>query len=117
VLILVHFASMSFHAFFGVALMLQTSLFAESWFGAFHPTWRASLATDQHLAAGIAWAFGEIPAAAVMAILVAQWIRADEREQRRLDRAADRADADGTDDDLARYNAFLRAANTQAPRP
>ena len=49
-----------------------------------------------------------------MIILVMQWIRADEREQRRLNRAADRADADGTEDDLARYNEFLRQANAQA---
>jgi cytochrome c oxidase assembly factor CtaG/putative copper export protein len=111
VLMLVHFISMSFHAFFGVALLLQTGLLAASWFGALHPAWRASLPSDQHLAAGIAWAFGEIPAAAVFVTLFWQWMRADEREQRRVDRAADRAEADGTEDELARYNAFLRAIN------
>nr|WP_205863094.1 cytochrome c oxidase assembly protein [Planosporangium thailandense] len=117
VLILVHFASMTFHAFFGMALMLQTSLFAAGWFGALHPAWRASLTADQRLAAGIAWSFGEIPAGAVMVILVVQWIRADEREQRRLDRAAARAEAEGTEDDLARYNAFLKAANAPDAQP
>jgi putative copper resistance protein D len=116
VLILVHFASMTFHAFFGVALMLTSGLLAASWFGALHPDWRVSLADDQNLAAGIAWAFGEIPAAAVMVVLVMQWIRADEREQRRFDRAADRAEADGSDDEVARYNAFLKAANARTQR-
>ncbi|GAA1820488.1 cytochrome c oxidase assembly protein [Planosporangium flavigriseum] len=116
VLILVHFASMSFHAFFGMALMLTSGLLAASWFGALHPAWRASLASDQTVAAGIAWAFGEIPAAAVMVVLVVQWVRADEREQRRLDRAADRAEAGGAEDDLARYNAFLKSANTRPER-
>ncbi|GII25835.1 cytochrome c oxidase assembly protein [Planosporangium mesophilum] len=116
VLVIVHFASMSFHAFFGVTLMLTSGLLAASWFGALHPAWRGPLAADQNLAAGIAWAFGEIPAAAVMVILVRQWITTDEREQRRLDRAADRADADGTEDELARYNAFLRAANARRER-
>jgi putative copper resistance protein D len=48
-----------------------------------------------------------------MVILVVQWIRADEREQRRFDRAADRAEADGAEDELARYNTFLKAANAQ----
>jgi putative copper resistance protein D len=114
VLVLVHFASMSFHAFFGVALMMTSSLLAAGWFGALHPAWRTSLASDQRVAAGIAWAFGEIPAAAVMVVLVLQWIRADEREQRRFDRAADRAEVDGTEDELARYNAFLKAANEAA---
>jgi cytochrome c oxidase assembly factor CtaG/putative copper export protein len=114
-LMLVHFASMTFHAFFGVALLLQTSLLAASWFGALHPAWRASLPADQHLAAGIAWAFGEIPAAAVFGALFWQWMRADEREQRRLDRAADRAEVDGTEDELARYNAFLRTLSQRKP--
>jgi putative copper resistance protein D len=116
VLVLVHFASMTFHAFFGVALMLTSGVLAASWFGAFHPAWRGSLAADQSMAAGIAWAFGEIPAAAVMVVLVMQWIRADEREQRRFDRAADRAEADGTEDELARYNAFLKAVNARTER-
>jgi putative copper resistance protein D len=116
VLMLVHFASMSFHAFFGMALMLTSGLLAASWFGALHPAWRASLASDQRVAAGIAWAFGEIPAAAVMVVLLMQWIRTDEREQRRFDRAADRAEADGTEGELARYNAFLKAANNRTER-
>jgi putative copper resistance protein D len=80
-----------------------------------HPPWAASLASDQNLAGGIAWAFGEIPAAALMGVLVWQWIRADEREQRRLDRAADRAE--DADDELARYNAYLRRINEQPDRP
>jgi putative copper resistance protein D len=114
--VVVQFAAMAFHAFFGVALMLTSGLIAVSWFGGLHPAWRASLAADQNLAAGIAWAFGEIPAGAVMVVLILQWIRADEREQRRFDRAADRADADGTEDELARYNAFLKAVNARARR-
>jgi putative copper resistance protein D len=115
VLMLVQFTSMSFHAFFGVALLLQTSLLAATWFGALHPPWRASLPADQRLGAGIAWAFGEIPAAVVFATLFWQWMRTDEREQRRLDRAADRAEAEGTEDELARYNAFLSAINQREP--
>ncbi|MGC9668307.1 cytochrome c oxidase assembly protein [Planosporangium sp. 12N6] len=111
---IVHFTSMSFHAFFGVALMLQTGLTAAVWFGALHPAWRGSLAADQTLAAGIAWAFGEIPGAVVMVVLIRQWISADEREQRRIDRAADRAEAEGADGELARYNAFLKAANERS---
>ncbi len=47
-----------------------------------------------------------------MILLVRQWIRSDQREQARLDRSADRAEATGEADDLARYNAFLAAAGT-----
>lgn len=115
-LILVLFASMVFHAFFGVSLMQSQEVVAAGWFSMVHPPWAASLLDDQTLGASIAWSFGEIPAAIVMIILVLQWIRADEREQRRLDRAADRAEADGSEDALARYNDFLRRINTDAQR-
>jgi cytochrome c oxidase assembly factor CtaG len=119
VLILVHLASMSFHAFFGIALMQAHSIVAADWFGALHPPWRTSLAADQSVAAGIAWSFGEIPAAAVFVVLVLQWIKADEREQRRFDRAADRAAAaqaagEAVEDELTRYNAFLAKIATDA---
>ncbi|HEY7225179.1 MAG TPA: cytochrome c oxidase assembly protein [Micromonosporaceae bacterium] len=115
-LILALFATMVFHAFFGVALMQSTNPVGGDWFTLVHPPWAGPLAADQQLAGGIAWSFGEIPAAVVMAVLVLQWIQADEREQRRLDRAADRAKANAVDDELTRYNAFLRQINVQAQR-
>jgi putative copper resistance protein D len=37
-------------------------------------------------------------------------MHSDEREAARMDRAADRAEASGEEDELARYNAFLAAA-------
>jgi cytochrome c oxidase assembly factor CtaG/putative copper export protein len=109
-LVLVHFFAMSFHAFFGVILLQSTTVIAPDWYTSIHPPWAASLLSDQHLGAAIAWAFGEIPAAIVFGILVMRWIRTDQREQARLDRAADRAEATGEEDDLARYNAFLARA-------
>ncbi|CCH19680.1 cytochrome c oxidase assembly protein [Micromonospora lupini] len=109
-LVIIHLASMMAHGFFGLVLMQTTTVIAPGWYTAVHPTWASSLLADQKLGAGIAWAFGELPAVLVMVILIRQWIRADHREQGRLDRAADRADATGAEDDLARYNAFLAAA-------
>ncbi|MDG4785017.1 cytochrome c oxidase assembly protein [Micromonospora sp. WMMD1102] len=109
-LVIIHFAAMMAHGFFGLVLMQSTTVLAPDWYTAVHPDWASSLLADQRLGAGIAWAFGELPAAIVMIILLRQWIRADQREQARLDRAADRADATGEEDDLARYNAFLHAA-------
>jgi cytochrome c oxidase assembly factor CtaG/putative copper export protein len=113
-LVLVHFFAMTFHAFFGVILLQSTTVIAPDWYTSVHPPWAPSLLADQHLGAGIAWAFGEIPAAVVFGILVMRWIKADEREQARLDRAADRAQATGEDDELARYNAFLAQAGRAA---
>ncbi|WP_432826614.1 cytochrome c oxidase assembly protein [Dactylosporangium sp. CA-092794] len=115
-LVLLHFAGMVFHAFLGLALMQSRTVIAPGWYTSVHPAWAAGLLDDQHLGAGLAWSFGEIPAAAILLLLVLRWIRADEREQRRLDRAADRAEATGEEDDLARYNAFLRAAAAEAER-
>ncbi|RQX17142.1 cytochrome-c oxidase [Micromonospora ureilytica] len=109
-LVIIHLASMMAHGFFGLVLMQTTTVIAPDWYIAVHPAWASSLLADQQLGAGIAWAFGELPAVVVMIVLIRQWIRADQREQGRLDRAADRADATGAEDDLARYNAFLAAA-------
>ncbi|WP_245923458.1 cytochrome c oxidase assembly protein [Paractinoplanes atraurantiacus] len=117
-LTLVHFLAMVAHAFFGFVLLQATTVIGLDWYSAVHPSWASSLMADQRLGAGLAWAFGELPAAAIMLLLVRQWIRTDEREQARLDRAADRAEASGEQDDLARYNAFLAAAaGTSAPVP
>ncbi|WP_433065032.1 cytochrome c oxidase assembly protein [Dactylosporangium sp. CS-033363] len=116
ILVLVHFAGMAFHAFLGIALMQSRTVIAPDWYGSVHPAWAAGLLSDQHVGAGLAWGFGEIPAVAILLLLVVRWIRADEREQRRLDRAADRAEATGEEDELARYNAFLRRAAETAER-
>jgi cytochrome c oxidase assembly factor CtaG len=87
------FAGMSFHAFFGVVLLQSQQRLGDSWFASVAPPWAGPALDDQQLGAGITWAFGEIPTLIVMAALFFQWIKADEREQRRLDRAADRAEA------------------------
>jgi hypothetical protein len=116
ILVLVHFAGMAFHAFLGVVLMQSTTVIAADWYTSVHPVWAGSPLSDQKLGAGIAWAFGEFPAAVVMAVLVVRWIRDDEREQRRLDRAADRAESTGEPDALAQYNDFLRRAAAEARR-
>ncbi|MCO8276757.1 bifunctional copper resistance protein CopD/cytochrome c oxidase assembly protein [Actinoplanes sp. TRM 88003] len=113
-LVIVHFLAMVAHAFFGFVLLQSTTVIADDWYTAAHPPWAASPLDDQHLGAGLAWAFGELPAAAILLLLVRQWIRSDEREQSRLDRAADRAEATGEEDDLSRYNAFLAAADADS---
>jgi putative copper resistance protein D len=96
------FATMPFHAFFGIALMMATGPMVDTY--ADPP---ASLNTDaladQSAAGGIAWAFSEIPTVIVLLALVIQWYLAEQRTARRLDRAADR---DGGQE-LAAYNSYL----------
>lgn len=98
------FASMPFHAFFGVILMGSQTIIGGSFYRSLDLPWVGSLLSEQRLGGGIAWASGEIPALIVLVVLMVQWARADERQARRIDRKAD-ADSDA---DLAAYNEMLR---------
>ena len=98
------------HSFFSIALMMTTTVIAVGYYTALQRPYAVDLLADQHLGAGIGWATGEIPMVLVMCALFGQWVRADEREARRLDRSADRAAAGGQGrDELADYNAYLRS--------
>ena len=103
--LLLLFATMAFHAFFGLALMEGTQLLAAPWYGALGLPWGVDALADQQLGGGFTWGFGEIPSLLLAVILGVSWIRDDARTARRLDRKADR---DG-DADLAAYNAMLAA--------
>lgn len=102
------FASMPFHAFFGIAIMMGTEPMVTTYM---NPP--ASLGVnaldDQNAAGGIAWAFSEIPSVIVLIALIFQWYRSEQRHARRTDRAADR---DG-DKELADYNAYLASLNAR----
>ena len=94
---------MAMHAFFGIAIMMQTGLMVSEWFGAMGRTWGATPLEDQYVGGGVAWSIGEIPTL-ILAITVAiQWSRSDARAERRSDRQADRSG----DAELEAYNARL----------
>ena len=97
------FASLPFHAFFGVVLMSTNTVLGGPFYKSLQLYWHNDLLGDQRLGGGIAWAAGEIPLVVVMAALLIQWRRSDERTATRLDRAADRDD----EADLAAYNRML----------
>jgi putative membrane protein len=96
------FLAVPFHAFFGVAVMMTTTLLVGS-FADPPPSWGISAISDQQTGGGIAWAFSEIPTLVIIAAVFLQWARSSDREARRLDRAADR----NADEELAAYNAWL----------
>jgi cytochrome c oxidase assembly factor CtaG len=102
------FASVPFHAFFGVALMSAGTVIGGAFYRALALPWVTDPLRDQQTGGGLAWASGELPLLLVMIVLLAQWSRQDERSARRDDR---RADADG-DADLTAYNAMLRRLAT-----
>lgn len=103
--LLVLFATMAFHAFFGVALMQGSQLLAPDFFTGLVRTWGRSPLADQQLGGSIAWGIGELPTVMLGMGVAYAWVRSDDRESRRSDRAADR---DG-DAELAEYNARLAA--------
>ncbi|MBN9202524.1 MULTISPECIES: cytochrome c oxidase assembly protein [Microbacterium] len=95
---------MAMHAFFGIAIMMQSGLMVAEWFGAMGRTWGATPLEDQYIGGGIAWSIGEIPTL-ILAITVAiQWSRSDARETKRRDRHDDRTG----EAELDAYNARLR---------
>ena len=96
------FAVMPFHAFFGIAIMMSTSVF-ETVFANPPAAWHVSALSDQNTAGSLAWGFGEAPTIIVLLVLFVQWSKSDRREAKRKDRKADR---DG-DAELNEYNEFL----------
>lgn len=86
------FIGMPFHAFFGIAVMMSSSLIV----GFFaHPpaAWHISPLSDQNTGGGIAWAFSEIPTLLVLMAVLVRWAGSDRRTAARTDRQADWDDA------------------------
>ncbi|SFF80334.1 putative copper resistance protein D [Blastococcus tunisiensis] len=98
-----------FHAFFGVAVMIASTLLVDS-FANPPAAWGIDPLGDQNVAGGIAWSFGELPTVLVLIVVLVSWMGSDERRARALDRAADR---DGNAE-LAAYNARLRALSERS---
>ena len=98
------FLPVPFHAFFGVAIMMADSLVVQT-FAAPPASWGIDAITDQGVAGGIIWGFGELPTVLVLAVVFISWAGSDDRHARAIDRAADRND----DAERRAYNAHLRA--------
>lgn len=93
-------ATMAFHAFFGVSLMMATSLLNGEYFGNMGRAWGDSALVDQQTAGGVAWGVGELPTLVIAMGVAYMWSKSDARETKRKDRAADR----NKDADLNAYN-------------
>jgi cytochrome c oxidase assembly factor CtaG len=108
------FASLPLHAFFGVVLLGSHTVLAGDWYSQLRLSWVGNRLADQQLGGGIAWAFGEVPSLLVLGAIFVQWIRSDEREARHADRRVDAGD----DRRLEAYNAYLaQLAERKARRP
>lgn len=111
------FGATALHAFFSLALMSTRTVLAVDYFGALSRPYAQDLLADQHLGGGLSWGLGELPIVLVLGVILVRWVRADDREARRSDRASDRAAATGTGvDELAAYNAYLADLNARSTR-
>lgn len=107
------FASMPFHAFFGVILMNSQTVIGETFYRGLGLPWVRDLLADQRLGGGLAWSSGELPALLVLIALMVQWARSDTREAVRKDRSESRTG----DEDLSAYNAMLKKLADQGNDP
>ncbi len=103
--LVVLFATMALHAFFGLALVTGESLLLADWYGAMGWDPPVDALADQQRGGAITWSVGEIPTLALAIAVAIGWARSDTKESKRLDRKADR---DG-DADLTEYNEMLAA--------
>ncbi|KRF23425.1 cytochrome c oxidase assembly protein [Phycicoccus sp. Soil803] len=103
-LLVVLFATMSFHAFFGVVMTGSSTLLAPGFFELVRLPWMTNPLGNQHEAGAIAWGIGEAPTVILTLLVAVAWVRTDRAETKRKDRQADR---DG-DAELAAYNAHLQ---------
>jgi putative membrane protein len=84
--------SVPFHTVLGLTVMQSSTLLGGDWYPSLHLGWADPFA-DQQVAGGILWAGGEFVSITMLGVLVAQWMRASEREARRVDRELDRQEA------------------------
>jgi putative copper resistance protein D len=103
-LLVILFATMSFHAFFGVVMTGSTTVLAPDFFEVVRIPWMTDVLGDQRKAGAIAWGIGEAPTVLLTLMVAIAWVRSDRAETTRKDRQADR---DG-DAELAAYNAHLQ---------
>jgi putative copper resistance protein D len=101
--LIVLFATIAAHAFFGVAMITGTTLLGADFFTTIRLPWVPDPLADQRFGGGVAWAIGELPSLVLALVVAAQWFRSDKAESTRRDRRADR---DG-DAELAAYNERL----------
>lgn len=97
------FATMAFHAFFGVSMMSSEVLLAPRWYGLMGRDWGLDAIQDQQYGGAFAWGLGEFPILVLAIGVLVAWRRADARVATRLDREAVRTG----DADLTAYNSML----------
>ena len=84
--LVVLFATIAFHAFFGVAMISGTTLLGGDFFPTIAIPWVGDPLADQRYGGGVAWAIGELPSLVLALTVALQWFRTDSAESVRQDR-------------------------------
>ncbi|NMM22021.1 MAG: bifunctional copper resistance protein CopD/cytochrome c oxidase assembly protein [Phycicoccus sp.] len=79
-LLVILFGTISFHAFFGVALRSGTTLLAPTFFQSLHLPWAVDLLADQRTGGAVAWGIGELPTLVLALLVTLAWVRSDSAE-------------------------------------
>lgn len=111
-LLVILFATVSFHAFFGVVITGSQTLLAADFFRSLQLPWMTDPLANQVTAGEIAWGTGELPTLLLALLVARRWVQTDRAEAERTDRQADR---DG-DAELAAYNAMLAERRAEHER-
>lgn len=82
------FLTLPLHTILGLAVLSGDRLLAGGWYGRLLGPDEAL--ADQHLGGGVLWVAGEVMGLACAALVLRQWMAADEREAARNDRRLDR---------------------------
>jgi cytochrome c oxidase assembly factor CtaG len=89
---LLMFLSMPMHAILGLSIMQDRTLIAGDWYRGLHLNWVDPL-SDQQVGGGLLWASGDTVGLLMVFALMAQWVKASQREAVRIDRQLDRLEA------------------------
>lgn len=88
--LLLVFLAIPAHALIGVAILNSDQVIAAEWYSALQRSWGTTSLEDQRAGAALLWTVGDVLGLVAGGVLVARWIRADQRRAARLDRQLDR---------------------------
>ncbi|MEJ5998327.1 bifunctional copper resistance protein CopD/cytochrome c oxidase assembly protein [Corynebacterium sp. H130] len=96
--------SMPFHLFFGVYLMMNSTILGEEFYTNLGLPWHVDLLRDQMVGGGISWGSGQFPLLIVWVALIWEWFTYD-----RDTTAVQESNVKELEDDLDLYNAQLQS--------
>ena len=102
--------TLSFHAFFGLAVISASWIIGGDWYHALGMADAEQLMFWQKRGGSIMWGVSEVPTLLYAIVMTWQWTRAEDRTARQYDRKAERDQGA----ELEAYNEYLRTLREQS---